>query len=38
MATRRFALALLGIFMAVVSFAANKDLEKDIPMVSYEQS
>ena len=27
MATRRFALALLGIFMAVVSFAANKDLE-----------
>lgn len=28
MATRRFALALLGIFMAVVSFAANKDLEK----------
>lgn len=38
MATRRFALALLGIFMAVVSFAANKDLEKDITMVSYEQS
>ena len=37
MATRRFALALLGIFMAVVSFAANKDLEKDITMVSYEQ-
>ena len=38
MATRRFALALLSIFMAVVSFAANKDLEKDITMVSYEQS
>ena len=38
MATRRFALALLGIFKAVVSFAANKDLEKDITMVSYEQS
>lgn len=38
MATRRFALALWGIFMAVVSFAANKDLEKDITMVSYEQS
>ena len=38
MATRRFALALLGISMAVVSFAANKDLEKDITMVSYEQS
>lgn len=38
MATRRFALALLGIFMTVVSFAANKDLEKDITMVSYEQS
>ena len=38
MATRRFALALFGIFMAVVSFAANKDLEKDITMVSYEQS
>ena len=38
MATRRFALALLGIFMAVVSFAANNDLEKDITMVSYEQS
>ena len=37
MATRRFALALLSIFMAVVSFAANKDLEKDITMVSYEQ-
>lgn len=38
MATRRFALALLGIFMAVGSFAANKDLENDITMVSYEQS
>lgn len=38
MATRRFAVALMSVFMAVASFAANKDLEKDITMVSYEQS
>ena len=37
MATRRSAVALLSVFMAVALFAANKDLEKDITMVSYEQ-
>ncbi len=37
MAIRRFAVALLSVFMAVTSLAANKDLEKDITMVSYEQ-
>ena len=37
MATRRFAVVLLSVFMAVASFAANRDLEKDITMVSYEQ-
>ena len=37
MAIRRFAVALLSVFMAVTSLAANKDLEKDISMVSYEQ-
>lgn len=37
MATRRFAVALLSMFMAVASFAADKDLTKDITMVSYEQ-
>lgn len=35
MTTRRFAVALLSVCMAVASFAANKDLEKDITMVSY---
>lgn len=38
MATRRLTIALLSIFLSVVAFAANKDLEKDITMVSYEQS
>lgn len=38
MATRRLIIALLSIFLSVVAFAANKDLEKDITMVSYEQS
>ena len=38
MAIRKFAVALLSVFMAVTSLAANKDLEKDITMVSYEQS
>lgn len=37
MTTKRFAVALLSVFMAVTSLAANKDLEKDITMVSYEQ-
>lgn len=37
MATRRFVVTLLSIFLAVVLFAANKDLDKDITMVSYEQ-
>jgi hypothetical protein len=37
MAIRRFAVVLLSVFMTVASFAANKDLEKDITMVSYEQ-
>jgi len=36
MATR-LAIALLSIFLSVVAFAANKDLERDISMVSYEQ-
>lgn len=31
-------IALLSIFISVVANAANKDLEKDITMVSYEQS
>ncbi len=38
MATRKLTIALLSIFLSVVAFAANKDLEKDITMVSYEQS
>lgn len=38
MAIRKFAVALLSVFMAVTSLAANKDLEKDITMVSYEQA
>lgn len=37
MATRRIAVALLSVFIAVASFAVNKDLDKDITMVSYEQ-
>lgn len=37
MTTKRFVVALLSVFMAVTSLAANKDLEKDITMVSYEQ-
>ena len=37
MATKRISIALLSIFISVVAFAANKDLEKDITMVSYEQ-
>ena len=37
MATKRISIALLSIFFSVVAFAAGKDLEKDITMVSYEQ-
>ena len=37
MATKRISIALLSIFIFLVAFAANKDLEKDITMVSYEQ-
>ncbi|MDY5630917.1 MAG: hypothetical protein SPF56_00170 [Bacteroidaceae bacterium] len=37
MATRRLTIALLSIFLSMVAFAANKDLDKDITMVSYEQ-
>lgn len=37
MITKRFSIALLSIFLSVAVFAANKDLEKDISMVSYEQ-
>ena len=38
MTTKRISIALLSIFISVVAFAANKDLENDITMVSYEQS
>ena len=38
MIKRRLTVALLSIFLTIVAFAANKDLEKDITMVSYEQS
>ena len=37
MAKRRITVALLSIFISIVAFAANKNLEKDITMVSYEQ-
>ena len=37
MATRRFTIALLSIFLSLSVLAANKDLKKDITMVSYEQ-
>ena len=37
MATKRISTALLSIFISVVAFAADKNLEKDITMVSYEQ-
>lgn len=38
MTTKRISIALLSIFISVVAFAANKNLENDITMVSYEQS
>lgn len=37
MTTQRLAATLLGLFVAVMSFAAHKDLNRDITMVSYEQ-
>ena len=37
MAKKRFVTALLSIFLTIAAFATNKDLEKDITMVSYEQ-
>lgn len=37
MTKRKLAIALLSLFLSVVAFAAEKDLEKDITMVSYEQ-
>lgn len=37
MATRRLTIALLSIILSMAAFAADKDLEKDITMVSYEQ-
>lgn len=37
MTKRRIVFALLSVFLVVAAFAANKDLEKDITMVSYEQ-
>ena len=38
MTSKRFTIALLSIFLSVIAWAADKDLEKDITMVSYEQS
>lgn len=38
MATKRLSIALLVLLLVQSAFAANKDLEKDITMVSYEQS
>ena len=35
--TKRFVIALLSIFLALTAYAVDKDLEKDIIMVSYEQ-
>ena len=37
MVTRRLTIVLLSILLSVVALAANKDFEKDITMVSYEQ-
>ena len=34
---KRFVIALLSIFLAITAYAGDKDLEKDITMVSYEQ-
>jgi hypothetical protein len=38
MITKRFFITLLSLFLIVSAFAAKKNLEKDITMVSYEQS
>ena len=38
MLTKRISIALLSLFISMAAFAAEKDLEKDITMVSYEQS
>ena len=35
MVAKRLTIALLSIIISVAAFAANKDLEKDITMVSY---
>ena len=37
MEKKRFVIALLSIFLALTAYAVDKDLEKDITMVSYEQ-
>ena len=37
MEKKRFVIALLSIFLALTTYAVDKDLEKDITMVSYEQ-
>lgn len=37
MVTKRISIALLSILLSVVAFAAEKNLDKDITMVSYEQ-
>lgn len=37
MEKKRFVIALLSIFLAITAYAGDKDLEKDITMVSYEQ-
>lgn len=37
MSTKRISIALLSILFSVVAFAAEKNLDKDITMVSYEQ-
>ena len=38
MTAKRLSIALLNIFISLIAFAANKDLEKDITMVFYEQA
>lgn len=37
MAIKRLSIVILGLFLVLASLAANKDLDKDITMVSYEQ-
>ena len=38
MVIKRFSITLISLLLVVLAFAANKNLEKDITMVSYEQS